>query len=683
MHSDGRATIADALAAARRGQLAEACKISERALAGEECPGAVHALLGLLRLKLGHDNVALRHLEIAHSVYPNDARIAANFSTALSRTGQLERAFAVASADLAQADPSLQLLRLRADLAHRLSLFEEAAEALEQVVRRAPNDAQSWNNLGNARLAGGNPKGGIAALENAATLAPDIALPRLNLAIAHKKVGNLNEAEMLLRHLIEDFPREKYPLLLLHDLLSEQRRGSEIETILERALGLMPDDVDLLLARARNLGGLLKMDDAEQAFRDVLAHQPANAEAFVGLAVIYEHSRPDALGDLLDEAEHAAIEDNALNLVRAFVFRRAKRFVDGVRAVEAIDPSFEPARRQHLLGQMLDGLGEHARAFAAFEQMNAIYSEDPSRPIERAENLRNRVRAELVRTTQEWVCDWQSPSLVPDGPAPIFLVGFPRSGTTLLDTMLMGHPELQILEERPVIARLKDELGGFDAIPGMSLRAVRSAQERYYEIASDYVQFAPGVRLVDKSPLLLNDAAFIYRLFPNALFIFAARHPADVLLSCFMSSFNLNDAMANFLRLDFAGSFYDLTMRNWQNAQALLPLSVHNVAYEDLVAEPERVLRGLVEGLGLGWHDAMLDHTRTAAKRGLVTTASYAQVTEPIYRRSIDRWRSYRAYLEPVLPLLQPWADEFGYSLEEQGPTRSISEDGGTGAPSV
>jgi hypothetical protein len=316
---------------------------------------------------------------------------------------------------------------------------------------------------------------------------------------------------------------------------------------------------------------------------------------------------------------------------------------------------------------MLVGLGEHERAFAAFERMNAVYRNDPSRPLDRAQKLHEGLRAELERTTSEWLSTWEAPPIEPEQPAPIFLVGFPRSGTTLLDTILMGHPELEVMEERPVMARLKDELGGFDAIAGLNEDGIRSAQRRYFDIAGDYVQLPPGARLVDKSPLLLNEAALIYRLFPNARFIFVIRHPADVLLSCFMSSFNLNDAMSNFLRLDCAASFYDLTMRVWENSRALLPLSVHAIVYEEMVAEPERVLRRLLEDLDLNWHEELLDHTRTAVKRGLITTASYAQVTEPIYRRSVGRWRNYRAELGPILPALQPWAAKFGYSCEGVG----------------
>jgi hypothetical protein len=210
---------------------------------------------------------------------------------------------------------------------------------------------------------------------------------------------------------------------------------------------------------------------------------------------------------------------------------------------------------------------------------------------------------------------------------------------------------------------VEDELGGFDALRGLEDSNLRELRRRYFEIAAEYVPVPDDALLVDKSPMLLNRAATIHRLFPHAKFILALRHPADVLLSCFISNFRLNSAMTSFLRLDTAAELYDLTFRNWENARALLPLDVHTIVYEQMVEDPRGVLQPLAEWMGLPWHDDMLDHTKTAAGRGLISTASYAQVTEPIYRRSVGRWHNYRKHLQPILPVLEPWIAKFGYML--------------------
>jgi len=295
--------------------------------------------------------------------------------------------------------------------------------------------------------------------------------------------------------------------------------------------------------------------------------------------------------------------------------------------------------------------------------MNEAQAEDLTKPLSRAADLREMNREQLRRTTAEWRDSWTAPSILAERPAPVFLVGFPRSGTTLLDTIFMGHPDVQVMEERPVLHELKLKTGGFDAIAGMNEAEVRDAQEQYFQIASKYLQLREGSLLIDKSPLHLQDVPFIYRLFPDARFILALRHPADAVLSCFIAMFRMNNSMSNFLQLDTAAEFYDLAFSMWERGRELFPLEVHTVVYEKVVEDPEAVLKPVVEALGLAWRHEMLDHQRTAKARGVITTASYAQVTQPLYREAVGRWRRYRKHLEPVLPTLAPWIDKLGYEL--------------------
>jgi hypothetical protein len=143
--------------------------------------------------------------------------------------------------------------------------------------------------------------------------------------------------------------------------------------------------------------------------------------------------------------------------------------------------------------------------------------------------------------------------------------------------------------------------------------------------------------------------------------IFAQRHPCDSVLSAFMQSFVMNDAMASFLTVEDAADLYDAVMSGWFAIRERFDLNVHTVRYERLVEDPEAELRPLVEFLGLEWDNRMLAHTRTAKERGTIITPSYDQVTEPLSTRSVGRWKRYRAQLEPVLPVLLPWAERLGY----------------------
>lgn len=621
-------------------------------------------MLGMLRGQSGDLKGAIQHLEIAHRARPDDVRIATNLASALVAESDFARAIDVASPALAFSDPTHQLARIRGFVAQSLNDSAAAIEAYKHVVAAEPNDWETWNNLGNSHLSISNFAEGVEALRRSAALNPGALVTRLNLARALRHTGDFAEAETLLRGTADQFPRDAEPLVDLHDLLKVQGRGDEeVLEVLERAIKRDPNNVELRLGLARQHTLLLQMKRAEEAYRSAIAIDSANSEAFVGLATVYEHSRPGAIEELVAEAESHSLDTGTLSLLRAFAHRRAKRYSEGLAALEMVPEELAPARCEDLLGQFQEGLGNYDAAFAAFTRMNEIQEEDPSRPVLRAAELRKTIGDQLRRTTAEWARGWKTPALDADRPAPIFLVGFPRSGTTLLDTLLMGHPDVEVMEERPCISRVATAFGGFDRIAELDEADLRRAQAAYFEEASKYVELRPGAHLVDKSPLHLNNVPWIHRLFPNARFILALRHPADVVLSCFVSNFRLNPSMSNFVRLDTAAEFYDLTFSFWERSRQVFPINVHTLVYEHLIDNPEAELRRLAEALDLEWREEMLDHRKTAAGRGVIATASYAQVTEPIYRRSVGRWERYRKHLEPILPVLAPWAEKFGYRI--------------------
>jgi hypothetical protein len=265
---------------------------------------------------------------------------------------------------------------------------------------------------------------------------------------------------------------------------------------------------------------------------------------------------------------------------------------------------------------------------------------------------------------------------VDDRPSPAFLVGFPRSGTTLLDTILMAHPSTEVLEEEPTLVRATEALGRFEGIADASAEKLQEARDVYYETARSLTPLSPGKLLIDKNPLAMNNLPSMRRLFPDARIILALRHPCDVVLSCFVTNFKPNNGMVNFMWLDTAAELYDLSFSYFERARELLDAPVHTIVYENVVADRSRELRPLFEFLGLPWDERVLDHQSTARGRGHIKTASYAQVVEPIYTRSAGRWWNYRRHLEPIFPVLRPWVEKFGYSLDD--PTQ-IPADRGNG----
>ena len=666
---DNQAALAGAVQAAQAGDLPGAKTLAEAALktttaAHEATP--FHAFLGMVTARLGDFDQAIQNLQAAHKGAPNDITIACNLISILMDQGHQEAALQVASPDLAAQDESLRVARYRAFLAQNLELFPEAISAYEQILVKTPKDFECWNNLGNARAGVEDFEGAVEALENALGLDPKPAPTRMNLANALQSLDRLDEAEQILLQLTEEYPQDSNPAYQLYVLHKVQGRQDDAIGQLEKAAALEPDNPDIQLKLGIEYGVARDTERAERAYRRTLELDPLELGAYLGLAIQYEHTnRDDMFAPLLEQARQSGVAQDNLAFVEALELRRLKKFDEALEKLSDVPPDQEPIRTAHIRATLLERLERTDEAFAAYSEANRLMQEGPTDPLDRAAEHRGAVASEISALTPDWRDNWS----VPAGNAldsaradPVFLVGFPRSGTTLLDTILMGHPDAVVMEEQPPLNNVEQHIGGLAAISGLDEPGISAARALYFEEVDKVAQVAPGQTLIDKSPLFLYRLPLIRRLFPNAKIILALRHPCDVVLSCFMSNFRLNSAMSNFLRLEDAADFYDVCFTHWSRSRGLFPEHIHEVRYEALIDDTEGVVRPLIDWLGLEWDPAALDHTRTARNRGLITTASYSQVVEPIYRRASGRWLRYREHLAPVLPRLAPWIEEFGYA---------------------
>jgi hypothetical protein len=265
--------------------------------------------------------------------------------------------------------------------------------------------------------------------------------------------------------------------------------------------------------------------------------------------------------------------------------------------------------------------------------------------------------------------NWRAPDIDPasmdSGISPIFLIGFPRSGTTLLNQILECNSFIQTIEEKPMITRMRDIAslmpeGYPGAIPELDAFDATYLRGAYFKAVRQHCVLVPSKLLIDKFPLQITKVGLMQRIFPNARFIFSARHPCDVCLSCFMQNFRLNDAMANFFSIAETVTLYIRTMELWQVYQDKLPISVHTVRYNDMVDDVEAETKKICDYLGVPWQESQADFATHALSRGKIPTPSYEQVSQPIYRSALGRWEKYREYFEPYLSALQPYIDKYG-----------------------
>jgi tetratricopeptide (TPR) repeat protein len=609
----------------RRGELEAARREAEEALAQDpRSPPLLH-LLGVVCCCAGDYAAGAPPLRELTSLQPGNLRARIDLINALIALGDLDEALALSKGT------GPELARMRGYVLQCRGEFAEAADCYGAIVATQPRDFEIWNNLGTARRSAGDVQGSIAALARARNLRPDLAPIHLNLAASLAQSGRADEAA------------ESY--------------GA--------ALRLEPGNAPARLDLARLLLAAQRMEEAEALYRELLGADPGASHVYLELGILLERAnRIDDLEALLAQADAAIGRVPELTYLRAVALRRRGRREEALELAQAAPADVEPVRRTFLIGKLADGLGRTDEAFAAFEEMNRLTVESAATAGDPA-RYREHVRALTTLLAPGWHRSWTPAMPEAAREPPIFVVGFPRSGTTLLDTLLMGHGALQVLEEEPILQRCADALGDFSRLPSLDEKEIAALRDLYWQGVDAIAPGAGGKRVVDKLPLNILGTPLIHRLFPAAPIVFAARHPCDVVLSGFMQDFEINDAMANFLNLSDAAALYDLVLGFWAASQDALPLDVHTVSYERLVADPEAELRPLLAFLGLPWEARLLDHRRTARERGTISTPSYAQVVEPLYAEASGRWLRYRSHMAAVLPLLLPWAERLGYARPE------------------
>lgn len=332
------------------------------------------------------------------------------------------------------------------------------------------------------------------------------------------------------------------------------------------------------------------------------------------------------------------------------------------------DPALTPINRSivlGLIGDLNDALGDPARAFKAYEAANAqlmsLYPPETGSALAHAKRLGDWFE---VADADLWRNRRALPATAQDPSCHVFLVGFPRSGTTLLENVLAAHPDVVTLEEKDTLAQaagayLMSE-DGLERLARIDGTEAQQQREAYWAAVRGYGVEPQGRVFIDKMPLATILLPLIAKLFPTARLLFAIRDPRDVVLSCFRRRFGMNAAMYQFLSLEGAAAYYDAVMRLGEIYRDLLPILERIVRYESMVEDFEGTARSTCDFIGLDWRPGMADIAATARARG-VTTPSAAQLARGLNREGQGAWRRYREQMAPVLPTLEPWVRRFRY----------------------
>lgn len=656
--TDLAAVMSRASAAFQSGDYERAHELASQAARAAPANAKIAQFLGIAQVKSGRADAGLQTLR---TLLVNDA------SNAALRLNTAQAALDSGQADLAEtlATPlgnHPHALLLRALARKHKGDTHGSVDLLRKAATAAPDDAQVRNNLGNALVDQGRPDEALEHLEAAARLAPSEVQVWLNIGRAHAARSTFEAAIAAFEKARQIGPSD--PVVAFELGKSFLRHGQH-----EKALASLADaarlgnrEPQLFVLIGLCFAALEQRDKAEEAYRMALGLDADYTRAFLNLAILLEQeNRVDELRALVVEAT-GRMSGPDLDYCRALVLWRDGDLEAALELAQTADPAeLDPVVRSQFIGQVADRLNRVDLAFASYDAMNKAMAPLPEAQRFDGSEHSAYIAARTKAVTPEWYARWSTKNAHDGHTDPIFLGGFLRSGTTLLDTALMGHPRLHVREEEPMLARLEEVAGPVGALPDMRQTDIASMRAAYFNDLTSRGPLPPGKLLVDKYPLMTLRSAYIHRAFPEAKFVFALRHPLDVVLSCWMQNFRITQAMASFLTLENSARFYDTAMTHWEQARQVMPLNVHTVRYEDLTANFEGEMRALVEFLDIEWTPALLDFQSTAQSRGYIRTPSYSQVTEKIYTRASGRWERYRHHLNDIIPILQPWITRFGY----------------------
>ncbi|RYZ74739.1 MAG: tetratricopeptide repeat protein [Lysobacteraceae bacterium] len=501
--------------------------------------------------------------------------------------------------------------------------YGDAIAHFRKTVAHQPGRADAWYFLGTSLLRLHRDIEALAALRTARGLAPGHVKILRALADLEFRAGYPADALPLWQELLGIYPDDVDACLKTGETMSRLGLHDQAIASYETALERMPHAADLWMALAQSREDNDDRKAALAAYQQALVLKPGWAFPLSGMLGLQRGKAPDSL-----------VEESA-----------------SLQASAAL-PDADRALIGYELGKVHDGRGDYQAAMASWDDANAARRRMIGEPdLERLSASVDR----NIRLFQP--AFFQGQRLAgSDDPRMVFIVGMPRSGTTLTEQIIASHPQAHGCGELPdislIVRNLPLRLGSQRAWPesvlGMDQGTLAEAIMRYREAATRNAH-PQATRLVDKAPLNFFHLGLVAMMFPRARVIWCRRDPRDVAVSIYGENFALEEKLAT----SFAGighyiNLQQRLMRHWQES---LPLPVFESRYENLVSSPEEEARKIIDFVGLPWDPACLDFHLSS--RG-VQTPSRWQVKQPMHTRSVGRWRNYEASLAPLLDVLDP-----------------------------
>lgn len=602
--------------------------------------------------------------------------------------GEMEHVIALAAQapTTGEADESILLwLGLAQQAAHR---YDQAAVTFGRLSQRRPEVSAYWNNLGLACRQSGDATAAEQAFLTARSLAPNDAEVLYNLGLLYIQQRRwllarqtLMDAVDLSPHFIEARLQAAHVCYICGD-------NSSQEAMLAGAIDWPPQPAEQALILAAMLAVQGELDTALRTLAQAQLPPGPDAEILrlrIATQRIALHERSNQLELAQDELRQLPLSTLDRLPPEAQRARAEGWSMHAALAMRMADHASAAALYQRVLELALD---EQSRAGAAFGLASACDKQGLQHQAWQALQSAHAAQLDIARDVVPELLAADSQPLQMAGRAvsglaygtwrplsspssrhsPVFVVGFPRSGTTLLEQMLDAHPDFQSMDERAFIHELIEgmelvgqhypaDLASLTQTEADQLRAV------YFRRVKHALPNLGQRQLVDKNPLNMLCLPMIKRLFPAARIILCLRHPCDVLLSCYMQPFRSPAFMVLCSSLQRLAHGYVQAFEQWQQQVEVLAPHLLEWRYESVVSQFDDHVARLGQFLDLADASPMARFAEHARSKGFISTPSYAQVTQGINPRAVNRWHAYRDRFEPVLPILRPLIERLGYSI--------------------
>lgn len=494
------------------------------------------------------------------------------------------------------------------------------------------------------------------------------------------QLGDLVAAEQHYQNALAMNANNFEALVGMGQLLCRRHRRNKGKSYLEKAAKSLlrrADKVEpgMLVDLAEQLRQWESIETALQLYRATLKRSPQSVAAQLGLAsCLHRLNQTDLAMQLLSKGSQNHRNDAAYQLQLALLEIGQKQLASAQQRLQRIidaesNESCYRARAYLELARIFDKTGLYGQVFPSLENASQLNQHQRELAAFDKDEIFKKIGQFKTGFDDELLLRWNTEDLAAGLPVPVFLMGFLRSGTTLVEQALSAHPDILTSDENTLINELSSELATLSGIHGntpaalrtINLEQAKQLRQFYWQrIAEEYGTAALKNVFINKTALNSIEIGLISCLFPDAKIIFALRDPRDVCLSCAMQAFTASPATVNLMTWQGIAKQYATVMDLWLHLRNRIAPEYYELRYEDTITQFETSLGQILQLLGLTWHPNVARFYDNSARK-YIATPSFADVSKPIYQDAMARWKHYQNHFPAIESLLQPIIKAFHY----------------------